>query len=175
MNVSGLLSFMVFSGVMVAIDSLEDFLTNSRRCHGFYVGMLVPSLTMVDICFDSMARLLRQNICNLQVDDKMALNEEIPDRDVRVSQYIPVVLQHACRNWIFHLDVLEHRDGLQEPFAHDLLIKPFGALTVTRPRLHTKVPTRPCLILIPPCLCLSSEVPDLPLFPPEISAGIHRS
>ena len=94
--------------------SLEDFLTDSRRCHGFYVDMLVPSLTMVDICFDSMARLLRQNICNLQVDDKMALNEEIPDRDVLVSQYIPVVLQHACRNWMFHLDALENsnRDSI---------------------------------------------------------------
>ena len=142
---------------LVSILVLKDFLTDSRRCHRFYVDMLVPSLTMVDICFDSMARLLWQNICNLQVDDKMALNEEIPDRDVRVSQYIPIVLQHACRKWMFYLDELEH--GLQELFAHGLLIEPFGTLTVTRPRLPTKAPTRPCLILIPPCLCLSSEVP----------------
>ena len=88
--------------------SLEDFLTSSRRCHGtdFYVDRLVPSLTMVNICFDSMARWLRQNICGL--DDTMALNEEIPDRDGRVSQCIPVVLQHACRNWMFHLDALDN-------------------------------------------------------------------
>ena len=87
--------------------SLEDFLTSPRRCRGtnFYVDRLVPYLTMVDICFDSMARWLRQNICNL--DDTMALNEEIPDRDGRVRQCIPVVLQHACRNWMFHLDALD--------------------------------------------------------------------
>ena len=88
--------------------SLEDFLTSSRRCHGtdFYVDRLVPSLTMVDICFDSMARWLRQNICNL--DDTMALNEEIPDRDGRIGQCIPMVLQYACRNWMFHLESSMH-------------------------------------------------------------------
>ena len=91
--------------------SLEDFLTSSRRCHGtdFYVDRLVPSLTMADTCFDSMARWLRQNICNL--DDTMALNEEI---DGRVSQRIPLVLQYACRNWMFHLDALDNsnRDSI---------------------------------------------------------------
>ena len=80
---------------------LEDFLTSSRRCHGtgFYVDRLLPS---VEFCFDSMARLLRQNICNF--DDPMALNEEIPDRDNRLRQCIPVILQETCRNWIFHLE-----------------------------------------------------------------------
>ena len=83
---------------------LEDFLTSSRRCHGtdFYVDRLAPSLSMVEICFDSMARLLRKNICSL--DDPMALNEEIPDRDERLRRCIPVILQDACRNWIFHLE-----------------------------------------------------------------------
>ena len=83
---------------------LEDFLTSSRRCHGtdFYIDRLAPSLSMVEICFDSMARLLRQNICTL--DDPMALNEEIPDRDDRLRQCIPIILQDACRNWIFHLE-----------------------------------------------------------------------
>ena len=94
--------------------SLEDFLTSSRRCHGtdFYVDRLVPSLTMVNICFDSMARWLRQNMCSL--DDMMALNEEIPNKDGRVSQCIPVVLQHACRNWMSHLDTLDNsnQDGI---------------------------------------------------------------
>ena len=80
---------------------LEDFLTSSRRCHGtdFYVDGLVPS---VEFCFDSMARLLKQNICNL--DDPMALNEEIRDRDDRLRQCIPIILQETCRNWIFHLE-----------------------------------------------------------------------
>ena len=83
---------------------LEDFLTSSRRCHGtdFYVDRLVPSLRMVEICFDSMARLLRQNI--LTLDDPMALNEEILDRDDRLRQCIPIILQDTCRNWISHLE-----------------------------------------------------------------------
>ena len=85
---------------------LEDFLTSSRRCHGtdFYVDRLAsaPSPSMVEICFDSMARLLRQNIFTL--DDPMALNEEIPDRGDRLRQCIPVILEEACRNWIFHLE-----------------------------------------------------------------------
>ena len=34
----------------------------------------------------------------------MALNEEIPDRDERLRRCIPVILQDACRNWIFHLE-----------------------------------------------------------------------
>jgi NACHT domain len=98
--------------------SLEDFLTSSRRCHGtnLYVDRFdptTPSLTMVEICFDSMERGLRRNICRL--DDIMALNEEIPNRDRRIGQYIPVMLRHACRNWMFHLEVLNsdsHRDSI---------------------------------------------------------------
>ena len=57
---------------------------------------------MVEICFNSMAKLLRQNICTL--DDPMAQNEEIPDRDNRLRQCIPIILQDMCRNWIFHLE-----------------------------------------------------------------------
>ena len=83
---------------------LEDFLTSSRRCHGtdFYVDRLAPSLSMVEICFDLMARFLRRNI--LTLDDPMALNEEILDRDDHLRQCIPIILQDACRNWIFHLE-----------------------------------------------------------------------
>ena len=94
--------------------SLEDFLTSSCRCHGttFYVDKLdpTPSLSMADIYFDSMERGLRYNICNL--DDVMVLNEEIPDADKRINEYIPVILQHACRNWMFHLEALD-ADGKQ--------------------------------------------------------------
>ena len=88
--------------------SLEDFLTSPRRCHGttFYVDRLDP-LSMADICFDSMERGLRQNICRL--DDVMVLNEEILDS---INDYIPLTLQHACRNWMFHLEAL-NSDGKQ--------------------------------------------------------------
>ena len=86
---------------------LEDFLTSSRRCHGtnFYVDRLqiAPSLNMPEICFDWMARFLRQNICSL--DDPMVLNEEILDRDNLLCQHIPIILQYTCRNWMFHLEV----------------------------------------------------------------------
>jgi AAA ATPase domain len=89
--------------------SVEDFLTSSRRCHGttLYVDRFDPtrSVTMFDICFDSMEAGLRRNICRL--DDIMALNEEIPDKNKRLGQYIPVMLQHACRHWIFHLEALD--------------------------------------------------------------------
>ena len=90
---------------------LEDFLTSSRRCHGtdFYVGRVAPSLNMVEICFDSMARFLRQNICAL--DDPMALNDEIPDRDNCLQQHIPIILQDTCRNWIFHLEAFDDSKG----------------------------------------------------------------
>ena len=98
--------------------SLEDFLTSARRCYGttLYVDRLdpTPSVTLVEICFDSLERGLKRNICSL--DDIMALNEEIPDRDKRLSQYIPVMLQHACRNWIFHLEALDS-DGKQDDIS----------------------------------------------------------
>ena len=88
--------------------SVEDFLTSSRRCHGttLYVDRFdrTPSLTMFDICFDSMEAGFRRNICRL--DDIMVLNEEIPDKDKRLDKYIPAMLQHACRHWIFHLEAL---------------------------------------------------------------------
>ena len=84
---------------------LEDFLTSSQRCHGtnFYVDRFAPSLSlnMVETYFNLMARLLRQNICTL--DDPMVLNEEISNRDNRLRQHIPIILQVACRNWMFHL------------------------------------------------------------------------
>ena len=49
---------------LVFIPVLKIFLTGSRRCHGtdFYVDRLAPSLSMVEISFDLMERLLRQNI-----------------------------------------------------------------------------------------------------------------
>ena len=83
---------------------LEDFLTSSRRCHrtDFYIDRLAPPLSMVEICFYSMAKLLRQNICAL--DDPKVLNEEILDKDNRLHQCIPIILQDACRNWMFHLE-----------------------------------------------------------------------
>ena len=103
--------------------SLEDYLTSSRRCYGtdFYVDRLAPApsltWTMAEICFDLMAESLRQNICRL--DDTMVLNREISDRAGRVRQYIPVVLQHACRNWIFHLEALDDskRDSIHLAFG----------------------------------------------------------
>ena len=65
--------------------SLEDFqMTSSRKCHGItlYIDRLDPT-PMVEICFDSMESGLRRNICRL--DDIMALNEEIPDKDKRLG------------------------------------------------------------------------------------------
>ena len=88
---------------------LEDFLTSSRRCHGttFYVDRLdpTPTLSMANNCFDLMERGLRRNICNL--DDVTVLNEEILDRDKRIDEYIPGILQYACGNWIFYLEGLD--------------------------------------------------------------------
>ena len=43
------------------------------------------------------------------LDDPMVLNEEIPDRDNRLHQCIPIILQDMCRNWILHLE--EFTDG----------------------------------------------------------------
>ena len=88
---------------------LEDFLTSFRRCHetAFYIDRLAPAPSlriMKDFCFDLMERFLRQNICNL--DDTMVLNEEICDKDSRLGQCIPEILQYACRNWIFHIEAL---------------------------------------------------------------------
>ena len=89
--------------------SLEDFLTSSCRCHGtaLYVDRLnpTPSVPMACIFFDSMEKGLRRNICNL--DDVMLLNEEISDRHKRINEYIPVMLQHACGNWMFYLEALD--------------------------------------------------------------------
>ena len=97
---------------------LEDFLTSSRRCHGtdFYVDRHAPSMSMVEICFDLMARLLRQIICTL--DDPMALNEEIQDC---LHQHIPIILQDMCRNWIFHLEAFA--DGECNSHSRDSVLK----------------------------------------------------
>ena len=68
----------------------------------------------MEIYFDSMAKGLRQNICRL--DDMMVLNDEISDRADRVRQYIPVMLQHMCRHWIFHLEALNDPKRDSSPF-----------------------------------------------------------
>ena len=91
--------------------SLEDFLTNPRRCHGtdFYVDRLAPApslaRTMLEVCFNSMEKWLKHNICNL--GSTMVLNEEIPNKDDRIHRCIPGILQHACRNWMYHLEALD--------------------------------------------------------------------
>ena len=96
--------------------SVENFLTSSRRCHGdtLYVDRfdLTSSQTMLDICCDSMESGFRRNI--FMLDDIMVLNKEIPDRDKRLVEYIPGMLQHTCRNWIFHLEALDSEDGKQD-------------------------------------------------------------
>jgi energy-coupling factor transporter ATP-binding protein EcfA2 len=91
--------------------SLEDFLTNSRRCHTaairVHTGRLsevVPS--MADICLDWMDKLLRQNIC--EFDDITLSNAEIPERESRLSKFIPPTLQYSCRNWVFHIEALDN-------------------------------------------------------------------
>lgn len=68
--------------------SLEDFLTNPRRCHGtgLYVDRELPLKTAPEVCLDIMNHLLKHNICKF--DDVMALNGEVSDLAERTQKTI---------------------------------------------------------------------------------------
>ncbi|KAH9477829.1 hypothetical protein JR316_0010061 [Psilocybe cubensis] len=85
--------------------SLEDFLTNPRRCEttGVYVDRNVPiDHSAAEVCIRIMNQSLRYNICRL--DDDMTTNAEIRDNNQLIEQHLSRSLRYACFNWILHLE-----------------------------------------------------------------------
>jgi hypothetical protein len=87
--------------------SFESFIINPQRSAmaGFHVNLQLPvAHSLAELCLDEMNHTLKHNLC--QLDDLMVLDEEILDKNDRVQQFIPATLQHACCQWIPHLDSL---------------------------------------------------------------------
>lgn len=87
--------------------SFEGFIVDPQRSSmaGFNVNLQHPLVrSLAELCLDEMNHTLTHNLC--QLDDLMVLDEEIPDREDRIHQYIPTTLQYACCQWISHLDLL---------------------------------------------------------------------
>lgn len=85
--------------------SLEDFLTNPRRCQGtgVYVDREIPiDQSAAEVCIHIMNQSLRYNICRF--DDIMTTNSEIVDKDARIRLHVHKSLQYACCNWTLHLE-----------------------------------------------------------------------
>lgn len=80
--------------------SFEDFLTSKSRSGdtGILIDRALRIRSIAETCLDELDRSLRHNI--LEVDDVMALNEEIPDLSERIHKHIPEPLHYACLHWI---------------------------------------------------------------------------
>jgi hypothetical protein len=94
--------------------SFHDFITDSSRCGDpdLVVNPTIQHTILAEHCLEVM-RELRQDMC--RITDYSKLNHEVSDLHERISRFIPLHIQYACRHWAYHLqhaevnqDVLEH-------------------------------------------------------------------
>jgi hypothetical protein len=84
--------------------SFRDFITSRTRCADdrFLVSAPNHHSDLALACFLSMKRtLIREDICN--IGDASKFNADVDDLASRISQYLPVEVQYACRYWAAHL------------------------------------------------------------------------
>ena len=82
-------------------------------------------------CLQILVGQLRFNICG--VDDTSLLNEEIPDLESRILQYIHPHLQYACRHWAHHTTNAEIDEDLLDlvtQFSERSLLDWLSALSI---------------------------------------------
>jgi hypothetical protein len=85
--------------------SFRDFMT--QRCpekSRYFIKPADCHLQLVLMCFKTMHRNLKKDICGIQ--DMSTLNTEVQDLDNRIITFIPAHLQYACRHWATHLSEL---------------------------------------------------------------------
>lgn len=79
-----------------------DYLTGPNHCWGraWFVDRATVEARIALRCFRVMKEGLKFNICNLET--YYLRNNDVPDLEARVQQFIPPELVYACRHWGTH-------------------------------------------------------------------------
>jgi hypothetical protein len=114
--------------------SFPDFITDPQRCSNerFYISPNTGHLKLAMGCLRLMNDSLEKNLLSLP---DYSLNSEVKDLEARVSNYISIPLQYACRSWHNHLteakgDVMIVFPALQS-FLQDGFLAWLEVLSVT--------------------------------------------
>jgi hypothetical protein len=81
--------------------SFRDFLT-SKTNDAFYVDLADARHQLVHSCLGLMLDGLKLNICKLE--SSYLANDDVPDLELRISEYIRPALSYACISWDDHLE-----------------------------------------------------------------------
>ncbi|KDR65791.1 hypothetical protein GALMADRAFT_162374 [Galerina marginata CBS 339.88] len=105
-------SFDSQGGPLLGLDlCFEDLLTDlwrlgSNNDEFYYCDWKKPAVPRAgELSLDEMNRLLKHNL--LELEDIMALNNEVLDLKDRISKFLPERLQYACCNWAIHIEAVK--------------------------------------------------------------------
>src|SRR6202008_3131662 len=77
--------------------SFLDFLTDHQKSQDFFINTQQHNLFLARGCLKLMNRSLHRNIC--QVERQDLFNQDIPDLEPRLTQFVPEHLSYACLFW----------------------------------------------------------------------------
>jgi len=100
--------------------SFPDYLLDSARSEQFYCRAAQHHEVLANGCFDLMKAELRFNICNLV--SSFVFDEDVPDLEARVKEYISPALSYASRYWGEHLAQANFSEATHEHLT-DFLTK----------------------------------------------------
>jgi hypothetical protein len=84
--------------------SFVEFLSDSNRCHKFFIDQNLHRRNLALICLRLMNRKLKFNMCGL-------VTSYLRNDDIRLSTPIPTHLSYACRFWAEHLGEVDDMHG----------------------------------------------------------------
>jgi hypothetical protein len=90
--------------------SFVDFLTNRERSNEFFIDVEEHHLNLALGCLRMVNTKLQANICRFT--DSTALNEEIPNLQPLVAEFVSEDLLYSCRYWTEHVRQASDRDLL---------------------------------------------------------------
>jgi hypothetical protein len=95
--------------------SFPEYLLDKPRSGDFHCEATEQNEVLANFCFDLMKAELRFNICKLE--SSFVFDEEVPDLQDRIKEFISPALSYACRYWGEHL-----RQGNFTDTAHEKLV-----------------------------------------------------
>ncbi|KAG9311570.1 hypothetical protein JVU11DRAFT_7778 [Chiua virens] len=92
--------------------SFRDFLVSPQRSRKYAIDPVVYHRLMAQLCFKTMARSLKRNMC--RIGDPSRLNRDIEDLNERRQAAYDEALLYACRFWSHHLTQLPPHGGVYD-------------------------------------------------------------
>lgn len=103
--------------------SFPDFMLSRERSGDYCCNAADHNRYLTMRCFNTMQRLLRFNICNLE--SSFVLDEDVPNLAEKIDDAISPELLYACRYWGDHLGLVQALDNVRsalEEFLENRLL-----------------------------------------------------